>query len=106
MSATLTASLAAPAPVTVSRIASIDIIRGAVMVLMAIDHVRVFSGVPAGGVTADVFLTRWVTNFCAPAFVFFAGVSIFLHAQKLRGASAQSRWLFLRGAWLVPLELT
>ena len=94
-----------PAPFA-SRIRSIDIARGAVMVLMAIDHVRVYSGVPAGGVTADVFLTRWVTNFCAPAFVFFAGVSIFLHAQKLRGASAQSRWLFLRGAWLVLLELT
>ena len=76
------------------------------MVLMAIDHVRVFSGVPAGGVTADIFLTRWVTNFCAPGFVFFAGVSIFLHGQKLENVNAQSRWLFLRGAWLVLLELT
>ncbi len=89
-----------------SRIRSIDIGRGAVMVLMAIDHVRVFSGVPAGGVTADIFLTRWVTNFCAPGFVFFAGVSIFLHGHKLENVNAQSRWLFLRGAWLVLLELT
>ena len=89
-----------------SRIHSIDVARGAVMVLMAIDHVSVFSGVPAGGVTADIFLTRWVTNFCAPGFVFFAGVSIFLHGQKLENVNAQSRWLFLRGAWLVLLELT
>jgi uncharacterized membrane protein len=73
---------------------------------MAIDHVRVFAGVPAGGVTAGLFLTRWVTNFCAPAFVFFAGVSIFLHGQKLQDRNAQSRWLVLRGAWLVLLELT
>lgn len=90
----------------ISRIRSIDIARGAVMVLMAIDHVRVFAGVPAGGITADLFLTRWVTNFCAPAFVFFAGVSIFLHGQKIENVNAQSRWLFLRGAWLVLLELT
>ena len=76
------------------------------MALMAIDHVRVFSGLPAGGVTAGIFLTRWVTNFCAPAFVFFAGVSILLHGQKLQDAAAQSRWLCLRGAWLVLLELT
>jgi uncharacterized membrane protein len=93
------------APLT-PRIRSIDIARGVAMVLMAIDHVRVFSGVPAGGVTADIFLTRWVTNFCAPAFVFFAGVSIFLHGQKLQDLHAQSRWLILRGAWLVLLELT
>jgi uncharacterized membrane protein len=88
------------------RIRSIDIARGAAMVLMAIDHVRVFSGVPAGGPTADIFLTRWVTNFCAPAFVFLAGVSIFLHGQKLQDLSAQTRWLVSRGAWLVLLELT
>ena len=88
------------------RIRSIDIARGAAMVLMAIDHVRVFSGVPAGGITADIFLTRWVTNFCAPAFVFFAGVSIFLHGQKLQNLNAQTRWLVTRGAWLVLLELT
>ena len=54
------------------RIASIDIARGLAMVLMAIDHVRVYSGVPAGGPTYGVFFTRWITHFCAPAFVFFA----------------------------------
>ena len=59
-----------PTPHMTQRLRSIDIIRGAVMVLMAIDHVRVYSGVPAGGPTPGVFFTRWVTHFCAPAFVF------------------------------------
>ena len=59
----------APAVVPGERIASIDVIRGAIMVVMAIDHVRVYSGVPAGGPSAGVFFTRWVTHFCAPGFV-------------------------------------
>ncbi len=104
---------------TTARIASIDIVRGAVMVLMAIDHVRVYSGVPAGGLTAGVFFTRWVTHFCAPAFVFLAGTSAFLYGQKLRAAEASSasaasglstsalaRYLITRGLLLVLLELT
>lgn len=86
-----------------SRIASVDIIRGAVMVLMAIDHVRVYSGVPAGGVLPAVFFTRWVTHFCAPAFVFLAGTSAFLMAQRQGGVS---KFLLTRGLWLVVLELT
>ena len=91
------------APVSTSRIASIDILRGAVMVLMAIDHVRVFSGVPAGGPTPALFFTRWVTHFCAPAFIFLAGTSIFFYARK---HSDVSRFLLVRGAWLILLELT
>ena len=104
---------------TRTRIASIDIVRGAVMVLMAIDHVRVYSGVPAGGPTAGVFFTRWVTHFCAPAFVFLAGTSAFLYGQALRSADASSaraasrhdtaalaRYLVTRGLLLVLLELT
>jgi hypothetical protein len=78
--------IAAPAPAVVpsvsapaaSRLSSIDVMRGVVMVLMAIDHVRVYSGVPAGGPTPGIFFTRWVTHFCAPAFVFLAGTSAFL----------------------------
>ena len=85
------------------RVASIDVIRGAVMVLMAIDHVRVYSGVPAGGPTPGVFFTRWITHFCAPAFVFLAGTSAFLYR---RGHDDLSRFLLTRGAWLVFLELT
>src|SRR5262245_45374784 len=52
------------------RFVALDVVRGLVMVLMAIDHVRVYSGVPAGGPSAGVFFTRWVTHFCAPAFAF------------------------------------
>ena len=98
------ASFAAPAPATTaSRVASIDLIRGAVMVLMAIDHVRVYSGVPAGGPTAGVFLTRWITHFVAPAFIFLAGTSAFFYGRK---HSDLSKFLFRRGVWLILLELT
>jgi uncharacterized membrane protein len=89
-----------------ARITSIDILRGAVMVLMAIDHVRVYSGVPPGGPTAGVFFTRWVTHFCAPAFAFFAGASAFLLGRKLADAGALARYLLTRGAVLIALELT
>jgi uncharacterized membrane protein len=91
---------------TSGRIASIDIIRGAVMVLMAIDHVRVFSGVPAGGPTPGVFFTRWVTHFCAPAFIFLAGTAAYLYGEKVRDRGMLARFLLMRGAWLVLLELT
>ena len=86
-----------------SRIRSVDLIRGAVMIVMAIDHVRVYSGVPAGGPTPAVFFTRWITHFCAPAFVFLAGTSIFLYARKHDGVS---RYLLSRGIWLIFLEFT
>jgi len=93
-------------PLAPARIASIDIIRGAVMVLMAIDHVRVYSGLPPGGPTPGIFFTRWITHFCAPAFVFLAGTSAYLHGQKLGDRRALSRFLLTRGAWLILLELT
>ncbi len=73
------------------------------MIVMAIDHVRVFSGVPAGGPTAGVFFTRWITHFCAPAFIFLAGTSIFLYAREHADVS---QYLLIRGAWLIFLELT
>ena len=88
-----------------TRIRSIDVARGAVMVLMAIDHVRAYAGVPAGGPTAGVFFTRWVTHFCAPAFIFLAGTSAFLQGRSL-DKGALSRRLLLRGLWIVLLELT
>ena len=96
----LVATADAPTP---GRLTSIDIIRGAAMVLMAIDHVRVYSGLPAGGPTAGIFFTRWITHFCAPAFVFLAGTSAFLYGQRHRDLS---RFLLTRGVWLVLLELT
>jgi len=86
-----------------ARIASVDLIRGAVMVLMAIDHVRVFSGLPPGGPTPGIFFTRWITHFCAPAFVFLAGTSAFFYGRR---HADLSRFLAIRGAWLVLLELT
>jgi uncharacterized membrane protein len=89
-----------------TRVASVDIIRGAVMVLMALDHVRVYSGLPAGGPTVGIFFTRWVTHFCAPAFVFLAGTSAFLASRKMQDRAQLSRFLATRGAILVVLELT
>jgi uncharacterized membrane protein len=88
------------------RIQSIDVVRGAVMVLMAIDHVRVYSGLPAGGPTAGIFFTRWVTHFCAPAFAFLAGTSAFLYGKRLGDQSALARYLVRRGILLVVVELT
>jgi len=103
MSAPLSTPTAA-APITpTARVASIDLIRGAVMVLMAIDHVRVYSGLPAGGPTAGIFFTRWVTHFVAPAFIFLAGTSAFFYGRKHHDLS---RFLLVRGIWLVLLELT
>lgn len=88
---------------TPQRLVSVDLLRGAVMVLMAIDHVRVYAGVPPGGPEPAIFFTRWVTHFCAPTFVFLAGASAFLSA---RTPPELSRLLVTRGLWLVLLELT
>ncbi|HEY2854289.1 MAG TPA: heparan-alpha-glucosaminide N-acetyltransferase domain-containing protein [Gemmatimonadaceae bacterium] len=106
--ATRTSTYAPPAATgrPTTRIASLDLIRGVVMVLMAIDHVRVYSGVPAGGPTPGVFFTRWVTHFCAPSFVFLAGTGAFLLGQRLGDTKALARHLLTRGLLLVALELT
>ncbi len=88
------------------RIRSIDLLRGAVMVLMAIDHVRVYAGIPAGAPDTGIFFTRWITHFCVSGFVFLAGASAFLSGQKGNDRAALSGYLLLRGLWLVLLELT
>ncbi|HMF96603.1 MAG TPA: heparan-alpha-glucosaminide N-acetyltransferase domain-containing protein [Vicinamibacterales bacterium] len=103
--AVLTAPPLAATQPRAPRLASLDIVRGAVMLLMAIDHVRVYSGLPAGGPTPAIFFTRWVTHFCAPAFVFLAGTGAYLSART-RTPRTVSRYLVTRGAWLVLLELT
>ena len=87
------------------RIHSVDVVRGLVMVLMAIDHVRVYAGVPAWSAEPATFFTRWVTHFCAPAFVFLAGTSAFLSGRRL-GPAELGRKLLVRGALLILLELT
>jgi uncharacterized membrane protein len=88
------------------RIQSLDVLRGLIMVLMAIDHVRVYAGVPAGGPDPAIFFTRWITHFCAPGFAFFAGTAAFLYGIKLGSPSALARYLFTRGFMLVILEIT
>ena len=94
------------APPTSKRVASIDVLRGIVVVLMAIDHVRVFSGVPAGGPTPGVFFTRWITHFVAPVFVFLAGTAAYLHGRKLGDKKKLAKFLAVRGLVLLVLELT
>ena len=109
MSVTMNGVRVAKAPpgaaATAQRVMSLDVVRGAVMVLMAIDHVRVYSGLPAGGPTPGIFFTRWVTHFCAPAFVFLAGTGAYL-AGRTRPRRELTQYLVTRGLWLVLLELT
>lgn len=92
------------------RIDAIDILRGIVMVIMALDHTRDFfhlsSGNPLDPVTTTpvLFFTRWITHFCAPLFVFLSGVSIYL--QRLRKTPSElSAFLLKRGLWLIIAEL-
>jgi uncharacterized membrane protein len=88
------------------RLTGVDVLRGAVMVLMAIDHVRVYSGVLPGGPSPGVFFTRWITHFCAPVFVFLAGTSAVLYGRRIGSRAALARYLVTRGLLLVLLELT
>ena len=92
------------------RLASIDMVRGLVIVLMAIDHVRDyfnFGGEPDPlanpNISAALFFTRWITHFCAPAFVFLAGTSAGLMASR-KTPSALGAFLFTRGVWLIIIE--
>ena len=100
-----------PAP-SASRVASVDILRGIVMVVMALDHVRdYFTNVrfqpeDLTQTNPALFFTRWITHFCAPSFVFLAGTGAFLSLGRGRDVRALSRFLWTRGLWLVVLEFT
>jgi len=88
------------------RVQSIDLLRGIIMIIMAIDHVRVYSGIPAGGTTVAVFFTRWITHYCVPVFAFFAGSSAFLFYQKTGNKRTLVNFLLTRGLLLVIFEVT
>lgn len=98
--------------VKTNRIESIDILRGVVMVIMALDHVRdyfnygSFFNDPTNFETTTpmLFFTRFITHYCAPVFVFLAGTSAFLYGSK-KTKGELFKFLFTRGIWLIFLEL-
>ncbi len=95
------------------RIQSVDAVRGAIMILMALDHTRDFvhstamssSPTDLARTTGFLFFTRWITHFCAPVFTFTAGLGAFFWARKKMPAQL-SRFLVSRGVWLMVLEVT
>src|SRR5580658_1079901 len=95
-----------------ARIESIDLLRGIVMIIMALDHVRdyfnrsayLFDPTDLQHTTVALFLTRWITHFCAPVFMLLSGISAWLYGRK-NGRAAASFFLLTRGLWLIIAEL-
>lgn len=98
---------------TASRIESIDLLRGIVMVIMALDHVRVyfhydtyfFSPTDLQHTTPGIFATRLITHLCAPTFILLAGTSAYFTAQR-KTKEETAFFLLTRGAWLIVLQMT
>jgi uncharacterized membrane protein len=94
-----------------NRLESIDIVRGLIMIIMALDHVRDFFSYttyrPDDVTQASVFMffTRWITHLCAPAFIFLSGISIYLHFKKIGSLKKTSVFLLTRGLWLIAVEI-
>ena len=92
------------------RIESIDVVRGVIMIIMALDHTRDFFGIPGQNPTdlahapAALFLTRWITYFCAPVFFLLTGTGAYLSLRR-KSPAELSRFLLTRGIWLIFLEV-
>src|ERR1700748_2458324 len=88
------------------RIESIDVLRGLLMVVMALDHARDYFSSAAVDPTDPVnswpalFITRWITHICAPGFLLLAGTSVYLQRQR-KSAATLTRFLLARGLWLI-----
>ncbi len=97
-------------PAQRARIESVDLLRGLVLILMALDHVRDFLGVPGqsptnlASTTIPLFFTRWITHFCAPVFFLLMGTGAYLSLRR-KSQRELSRFLFTRGVWLIFVEL-
>lgn len=99
-------------PVKSDRVQSIDILRGAVMIIMALDHVRayfhndafLYNPTDLSQTSTFLFFTRFITHFCAPVFLFLAGISAYLNGRN-KTKSELSYYLFTRGLWLIFVEL-
>src|SRR3979411_2831433 len=93
------------------RVESVDVLRGLLMVLMALDHARDYFSSATIDPTDPIhswpalFITRWVTHLCAPGFILLAGASVYLQRQR-KSAATLTRSLILRGLWLIFLEIT
>jgi uncharacterized membrane protein len=93
------------------RIAAVDVLRGLIMIIMALDHTRDFFSAIEVNATDPVhswptlFFTRWITHLCAPGFVALAGTSVYLQRRRGRSKEQTAQRLLTRGAWLIFLEL-
>lgn len=108
------ASVAQPVSASGQRLATIDILRGLIIVIMVLDHVRDYTHISGFKINpldfqqthTVLYLTRWVTHLCAPTFIFLAGVSAWLQNVRGKSGAALSGFLLTRGLWLIVLEVT